>query len=58
MTRATLIEQIRSRQSYLCVGLDTDPEKFLIHYVNLQILFLNSTNGSLMQRLTIVLPIK
>jgi orotidine-5'-phosphate decarboxylase len=27
MTRATLIEQIRSKQSYLCVGLDTDPEK-------------------------------
>jgi orotidine-5'-phosphate decarboxylase len=27
MTRATLIEQIRSRQNYLCVGLDTDPLK-------------------------------
>ncbi|HLA57464.1 MAG TPA: hypothetical protein VK622_01825, partial [Puia sp.] len=27
MTRATLIEHIRSKQSYLCVGLDTDPEK-------------------------------
>jgi orotidine-5'-phosphate decarboxylase len=27
MTRATLIEQIRLKQSYLCVGLDTDPEK-------------------------------
>jgi orotidine-5'-phosphate decarboxylase len=25
MTRATLIEQIRSKQNYLCVGLDTDP---------------------------------
>jgi len=27
MTRAALIEQIRLRKSYLCVGLDTDPEK-------------------------------
>jgi orotidine-5'-phosphate decarboxylase len=27
MTRATLIEQIRSKQNYLCVGLDTDPAK-------------------------------
>ena len=27
MTRATLIEYIRSKQNYLCVGLDTDPEK-------------------------------
>ena len=27
MTRAILIEQIRLKQSYLCVGLDTDPEK-------------------------------
>jgi orotidine-5'-phosphate decarboxylase len=25
MTRAALIEHIRSKQSYLCVGLDTDP---------------------------------
>jgi orotidine-5'-phosphate decarboxylase len=27
MTRATLIEQIRLKQNYLCVGLDTDPVK-------------------------------
>lgn len=27
MTRATLIEQIRSKKNYLCVGLDTNPEK-------------------------------
>jgi orotidine-5'-phosphate decarboxylase len=27
MTRATLIEQIRKKQNYLCVGLDTDPDK-------------------------------
>lgn len=27
MNRATLTEQIRTKQSYLCVGLDTDPEK-------------------------------
>lgn len=27
MTRATLIGHIRSKQSYLCVGLDSDPEK-------------------------------
>ena len=33
MTRATLIEQIRSKKNYLCVGLDTDPEKIprLLH---------------------------
>jgi orotidine-5'-phosphate decarboxylase len=27
MTRAALIKQIRSKRTYLCVGLDTDPEK-------------------------------
>ena len=27
MNRATLTEQIRTKKSYLCVGLDTDPEK-------------------------------
>jgi orotidine-5'-phosphate decarboxylase len=27
MTRATLIEHIRLKKSYLCVGLDTDPQK-------------------------------
>jgi orotidine-5'-phosphate decarboxylase len=27
MTRATLVEQIRSKRTYLCVGLDTDPGK-------------------------------
>jgi orotidine-5'-phosphate decarboxylase len=27
MTRAKLIEHIRSKQTFLCVGLDTDPEK-------------------------------
>jgi orotidine-5'-phosphate decarboxylase len=27
MTRATLIEQIRTKKNYLCVGLDTDPAK-------------------------------
>jgi orotidine-5'-phosphate decarboxylase len=27
MTRTALIEQIRSKQNYLCVGLDSDPEK-------------------------------
>ncbi|HEY4934928.1 MAG TPA: orotidine-5'-phosphate decarboxylase, partial [Puia sp.] len=27
MTRATLIELIRSKKNYLCVGLDTDPGK-------------------------------
>jgi orotidine-5'-phosphate decarboxylase len=35
MTRAILVEHIRSKQNYLCVGLDTDPEKvphFLSHF--------------------------
>jgi orotidine-5'-phosphate decarboxylase len=27
MNRATLIEQIRSKRNYLCVGLDVDPQK-------------------------------
>lgn len=27
MTRETLVEQIRLKRNYLCVGLDTDPEK-------------------------------
>src|SRR3954464_5712807 len=27
MNRATLIEHIRSKQNYLCVGLDVDPQK-------------------------------
>jgi orotidine-5'-phosphate decarboxylase len=27
MNRATLIDQIRSKRNYLCVGLDVDPEK-------------------------------
>jgi orotidine-5'-phosphate decarboxylase len=37
MTRAALIEQIRSKQNYLCVGLDTDPGKvppFLQHFAD------------------------
>jgi orotidine-5'-phosphate decarboxylase len=35
MTRASLIKQIRLKQNYLCVGLDTDPGKvpgFLSHF--------------------------
>lgn len=31
MTRQELVEQIRSKQSYLCVGLDTDPLKIPKH---------------------------
>jgi orotidine-5'-phosphate decarboxylase len=31
MTRAQLVEQIRLKKSYLCVGLDTDPEKIPKH---------------------------
>lgn len=31
MTRAALIEQIRKKESYLCVGLDTDIEKIPQH---------------------------
>ena len=27
MTRNTLIQNIRSKKNYLCVGLDTDPVK-------------------------------
>lgn len=31
MNRSALIEAIRSKQSYLCVGLDTDPDKIPVH---------------------------
>jgi orotidine-5'-phosphate decarboxylase len=31
MTRATLIEQIQQKQSFLCVGLDTDIDKIPVH---------------------------
>ena len=31
MTRAALIDQIRQKQSYLCVGLDTDPRRIPQH---------------------------
>jgi len=31
MTRQQLIEQVRSKQSYLCVGLDTDITKIPTH---------------------------
>lgn len=31
MTRAQLIEQIRSKKNYLCVGLDTDRSKLPLH---------------------------
>lgn len=31
MTRAELINQINTKQSYLCVGLDTDPDKIPTH---------------------------
>jgi orotidine-5'-phosphate decarboxylase len=31
MTRSQLIEQIRAKKTYLCVGLDTDPAKIPVH---------------------------
>ena len=31
MTRQQLIQQIQLQQSYLCVGLDTDPAKLPVH---------------------------
>ncbi|MBL7765812.1 MAG: orotidine-5'-phosphate decarboxylase [Chitinophagaceae bacterium] len=34
MNRAALIEQIRSKKSYLCVGLDTDITKIPTHLLN------------------------
>lgn len=32
MTRSQLVQHIKSRQSYLCVGLDTDPQKLPIAF--------------------------
>ncbi|MBA4166650.1 MAG: orotidine-5'-phosphate decarboxylase, partial [Chitinophagaceae bacterium] len=34
MTRETLVEQIKSRQTYLCVGLDTDIDKIPGHLLS------------------------
>src|SRR4051812_17081516 len=34
MTRAALIEQIRSRETYLCVGLDSDMDKIPRHLLS------------------------
>ncbi len=36
MTRATLFEQIKTKQSYLCIGLDTDLKKIPKHLLNLE----------------------
>lgn len=34
MTRSELIEQIRIKQSFLCIGLDTDPAKIPVHLLD------------------------
>jgi len=34
MTRVQLVEQIENKQSYLCVGLDTDPARIPLHLQN------------------------
>ena len=34
MTRQQLIEQVQSKQSYLCVGLDTDITKIPTHLLS------------------------
>jgi orotidine-5'-phosphate decarboxylase len=34
MTREGLFEQIRQKKSFLCVGLDTDPDKIPVHLKN------------------------
>ena len=36
MTRKELIEQIKKKQSFLCVGLDTDIEKIPNHLLELE----------------------
>lgn len=36
MTRAELIEQIKSKESFLCVGLDTDLNKIPAHLLNFE----------------------
>lgn len=36
MTRAELIEQIRTKRSFLCVGLDTDLEKIPAHLLEME----------------------
>ena len=34
MTRSELVQQIFEKRSYLCVGLDTDPEKIPNHLLS------------------------
>lgn len=36
MTKQELIEQIRNKQSFLCVGLDTDLDKIPAHFLSLE----------------------
>jgi orotidine-5'-phosphate decarboxylase len=36
MTKQELIEQIRNKQSFLCVGLDTDMDKIPVHFLSLE----------------------
>lgn len=36
MTKQQLIEQIRNKQSFLCVGLDTDLDKIPAHFLSLE----------------------
>ena len=59
MTRQQLINHIKQKKSYLCVGLDTSIEKIPVHLTG-QILmqFLNLINKSLMQQKIYVLLIK
>jgi orotidine-5'-phosphate decarboxylase len=48
MNRTQLIEQIRQKRSYLCVGLDTDITKIPKHLQSHPMQFFNSTKPSLM----------
>ena len=36
MTRTQLIQQIFSKKTYLCVGLDTDPSKLPLHLQSME----------------------
>jgi len=49
MTKAALIEQIKRKESFLCVGLDPDLTKIPAHLLQTKTHFLNFARPSLMQ---------
>ena len=53
-----LIYQIKNKDSFLCIGLDTDINKIPKYLLNEMILFSRLTNQSLITQINTVLHIK